>query len=405
MRNQNLMRNNKNGVGFLKSKLIILLLTLIVGLLGLSYLVRGFYVLTLHDLGGKDLYSRWQEQLYIYRGVFPYSAIQGSPLVEPDLGPIRSSGYLPWSFFAGFVLLPPISFEMLRWYHALLNFISLIVTAVFAYQIGKPYGRTEAWLTVSICLSFSSYSIALGNGQYGIIINALLIVMLWLLQRKQNILAGLFLGVALLKPTISGLYFFILVARRRVSTIVASCLYLMTSSLIIGIAVKASPVYMISNVLDVSKYYAHTGYSSINALLRLGISPMIAILCSIAIFSIITLSLFNKFKEHSLLFLFAIASLAGRLATYHLPYDNIMLIFLVLALVQLAFNIPSKSNIGILTLLVLSLVTPGRFVNLAFAQIVQISVWLTAAFYLLMNQKHFKDSYVISCSKDSESMI
>lgn len=405
MRNQDLMRNNENSVGSLKSKQIILLLTLIVGLLGLSYLVRGFYVLTLHDLGGKDLYSRWQEQLYIYRGVFPYSAIEGSPLVEPDLGPIRSSGYLPWSFFAGFVLLPPISFEMLRWYHALLNFISLIITAVFAYQIGKPYGWTKAWLAVSICLSFTSYSIALGNGQYSIIINALLIAMLWLLQRKQNILAALFLGFALLKPTISGLHFFILVARRRFSAVVACCLYLLASSLIIGIAVKASPIYMISNVLGVSKYYAHTGYSSINVLLKLGISPIVAILGSISIFSVITLILFNRFKEHSLLLLFAIVSLAGRLATYHLPYDNVMLIFLVLALVQLAFKVPSKSNIAILTLLVLSLVIPGRFMNSAFAQVVQISAWLAAAFHLLMNQKYFKDSYVISCSKDSESTI
>lgn len=374
------------------NKTIISLLTLILGLLCLAYLARGFYVLTLYPGGAKDLHARWQEQQYIYRGIFPYFATRNSPLVDPSLGPILSSGYFPWSFFAGFLLLPSIPFEMLRWYYALLNLLSIGVTAIFAYQIGRPYGKLEAWFTVSACLAFSSYSVTLGNGQYGIIINALLIGMFWLLQKKQDVLAALFLGVALLKPTISALYFFVLVIRRKFTAIAALCLYLAATSWIISVLVKVSPISMIKNVVGVSANYAHTGYSSINVLLRLGIPPMAAILGSIIIFGAITLALFSLFNGSSLIFLFAVASLGGRVGTYHLVYDNVMLIFLALALIQLTLGIPKRSNILILTLLLLSLVIPSRFTDPSYAQLIQTVIWLAAFFHLLINQKHFKVS-------------
>lgn len=381
-----------NNLFFRRSDRIIFWLALLLGLLTLAYLARGFYVLTLHSGGAKDLYYRWKEQLYIYRGVFPYIATGNSPLVDPDLGPIRSSGYLPWSFFAGFVLLPPIPFALLRWYHALLNLISIAVLAVFAYQIGRPFGKLQAGLAIAACLALGNTSNALGNGQYVMIINAFLIGMYWLLQKKHSALAGLFLGVALLKPTISMFYFFVLLARRKFAAAATCCLYLLATSCIIGLLVKVSPIAMISNVVGVSAYYAGNGYSNVNVLLHLGIPPLVAVLLSLLIFSTVTFVLFNWFKNHSLLFLFAIAALMGRLATYHLLYDNVMLVFLALALMQLALKIPSKSNILLLGLLLLSLLVPGRLASSAVAQGMQTLIWLATFFYLLIQQKHFKIS-------------
>jgi hypothetical protein len=227
---------------------IIFGLSTVLTILCLVYLSKGFYHLIIDQQGAKDLYSRWQEQQYIYRGLYPYDITTGSPLIDPKIGAITSGGYPPWAFFSGLIFFPPISFELTRWYHALLNTISLVILAVFAYQIGKPYGKLKAWFTVVACLSISSHSTTLGLGQYGIIVNALLIGMFWLLKKNYNLSAGLFLGLALLKPSISALYFFILVIKKRINAVFACCLYIVIASSILGMLVKVSPIYMIEKI-------------------------------------------------------------------------------------------------------------------------------------------------------------
>ena len=68
-----------------------------------------------------------------------------------------------------------------------------------------------------------------------------------------------------------------------------------------------------------------------------------------------------------------------------------MLIFLLLALINLTFNQPNKSNILILTLVLLSLSLPAKVTDLPFAQIIQSTIWIVGFFYLLICQKQFKE--------------
>ena len=370
---------------------IIFGLSLILSLLCFAYLIRGFYYLIIDKIGAGDLHSRWQEQQYIYRGLYPYDIKKGSLFIDPTIGPITSGGYPPWAFFSGFIFFPLISFELTRWYHALLNTISLVILAIFAYQIGKPYGKLKAWFTVVACLSISSHSTTLGLGQYGIIINALLIGMFWLLKKNHNFSAGLFLGLALLKPSISALYFFTLVIKKRINAAFACCLYIIIASSIIGMLVQVSPIYMIEKMIKVSKYYVSSGYSGINVLLNFGINPAIATVLLAIVATATIIGIFYLFKDNSLLFFFAIASVIGRLWTYHLIYDNVMLVFLLLAVINLTFNKPNRSNILILTLVLLSLSLPAKFTDLPFAKIIQSTIWIGALLYLLICQKQFKE--------------
>ncbi|MEA5583200.1 glycosyltransferase 87 family protein [Nodularia harveyana UHCC-0300] len=374
------------------SQKIIFWLSIILTLLCLVYFIRGYYYLIVDkQLGAGDLYSRWKEQQYIYRGLYPYDITEGSPFIDSQLGPVMSGGYPPWAFFSGLIFFPPISFEVTRWYHAFLNSISLVILAIFAYQIGKPHGKLKAWFIVSACLSIASHSTTLSAGQYGIIINALLIGMFWLLQKGHNLSSGLLLGLALLKPNISALYFLILFIKKRINAVLACCLYIIISSSIIGIFIQVSPIYMIEKMIKVSKYYVNTGYSGINVLTNLGINPATATILLAVVASAIVLGLLYLFKDHSLLFLFAIASVIGRLWTYHLAYDNVMLIFLLLAVINLTFNNLTKLNISILTFLLLTLLIPSGMTNLAYVQIAQSIIWVSALIYLLICQKEFKE--------------
>ncbi len=293
-------------------------------------------------------------------------------------------------FFSGFIFFPPISFELTRYYHALLNALSLVILAVFAYQIGKPYGKSKSWFTIVSCLSISSHSTTLGVGQYGIIVNALLISMFWLLNKKHDFLAGIFLGFALLKPSISGLYIFVFVVKKRINAVFTFCLYIIITSSIIGIVVKVSPIYMIKKMITVSQYYVSSGYSGINFVIAFGVSPLISTISLAVIASVIIIGIFYLFKDNSLLFFFAIACVICRLFTYHLIYDNVMLVFLLLALICLTFDKPNKSNILMLIFVLLSLSLPPKVTDLPFVAMIQIIIWFFSLLYLIISQKEFK---------------
>jgi hypothetical protein len=391
--------NNPVFVKNLNPSKIIFGLSIVLTILCFAYFSRGFYYLIIDESGAGDLHSRWQEQQYIYRGLYPYDITKNSPLIDPRIGAITSGGYPPWAFFSGLIFFPPISFDLTRWYHGFLNTISLVILAIFAYQIGKPYGNLKAWFTVVACLSVSSHATTLGVGQYGIIINALLVGMFWLLKKNYNLSAGLFLGLALLKPSISALYFFILVIKKRINAVFACCVYIVIASSIIGMLVKVSPIYMVEKMITVSQYYVNSGYSGINVLTNFGINPLMATMLLAVLATAIIIGIFYLFKDNSLLFFFAIVSVMGRLWTYHLIYDNVMLIFLLLALINLTFNQSNKSNILILTLVLLSLSLPAKVTDLPFAQIIQSTIWIVGFFYLLICQKKFKEEVSRSAEK------
>ncbi|MGJ5628764.1 glycosyltransferase 87 family protein [Nostoc sp. CALU 1950] len=375
---------------FFNGRNIILFVSTILSLLCLAYFTKGFYHLIFDPTGAKDLHSRWQEQQYIYRGLYPYDMRKDSPQIIAELGPIISGGYPPWAFFTGFVVFPPISWELTRWYHAFLNIISLSILGWFAYQIGRPYGKLKAWFTTVACLSISSHTTTLGLGQYGIIINALLIGVFCFLQNRQNIIAGLLLGLALAKPNISALYFFVLIVRKQTRSVLACCLYILVASSVIGGLVKLSPIYMLFSEIQVASYFVQSGSSGINILMNLGINPAVAIILSGLLATSIILLVLFCIKNSNLIYLFAIASVIGRLWTYHLIYDNVMLIFLLIAVIKMTWDKPNQSNIVVLSLVLMSLVIPAKIAEFPYAIILQSVIWIGSVIYLLIFQKEYQ---------------
>jgi Glycosyltransferase family 87 len=373
-----------------KEKLLFLLSLLLI-VLSFAYLIKGFYHLTLDDNNPIDLAYRWKEQQYIYRGIYPYHAGPGSPKIEPTIGAVKSGGYPPWAFFTGFIFIPGISLVATRFYFAILNLISLVILAIFAYQIGIPYGKTQALFSISASLALGSHATTLLNGQYGIIINAFLIGMFWSIEKYKNIWAGLLLGIATIKPNISALYFFILLIRWRIKAILSFFIYLIGGSIVIWIVTKVDPISMTSYIIYQSKYFADQGFSSINFLTIAGIDLKLATILMALVGTIVITAIFYIWRNSSLLTLFAIASVIGRVWTYHRFYDNVMLIFLLLALLDLTFRNPQQINILILTLLGISLWLPGRIVTISYlatlTQFIQFFIWIGALIYLLIQEK------------------
>ncbi|WP_245602863.1 hypothetical protein [Gloeothece verrucosa] len=127
-----------------KKQPILLILTLLLTFLAITYLSKGFYNLAFDGSprGARDLLERWKEQQYIYLNTYPYGMDRAD--INPILGRIRSGGYPPWAFFTGFFVFPNISWGLIRAYHVLLNFLFLGLLSRFAYQLGLPFGQLAA---------------------------------------------------------------------------------------------------------------------------------------------------------------------------------------------------------------------------------------------------------------------
>ncbi len=369
---------------FSQRKRILSIICILLILLGLIYLSAGFYDLLINQDKAFDLLLRWKEQQYIYQGVYPYDAMKGSPNIIPEIGVIDSGGYPPWSFFTAFIFFPPISWELTRIYHALLNTFSILVSAIFAYRIGLPYSRAEALFCLTAILAIASNKSTLMMGQYGIIINALLILMFWLIQKNKNIWAGLVLGIAMVKPNISAPFFLILMIHKRFKAIFAFSLYIILGSIYIWIITKLSPIYMLNKIFGQSKYFADKGYSAIGFVTALGLDPKQATLL-LGIIGLFAVSVIIYLcRNYSLLNLFAICSVIGRVFIYHRHYDNIMLMFLLLAIIKIYLVNPKKLNVFFVIVVGVSLWFPARIIDYVNLELLQIMIWITALGHILI---------------------
>jgi hypothetical protein len=365
------------------------LLSILLFLISLTYLIKGFYLLILGDYSStaKDLFLRWKEQQYIYQGQYPYDVIYGSPNVDPKIGLVNSGGYFPWSFFAQFLFIPKLPWRALRIYFALLDLISLLVLSRFAYQIGNPYGKSKAFFSVAACLAISSYSTTLYLGQYGIIINALLVGVFWCLKYKQQAWTGLLLGLAMTKLNIAAFYIFIPIALVRLNTLRVLLGYFVIANLSIWAITQINPVDMIYRVYEQSRSFASRGKSVTSLLVNSGMNAQLVTIASGLIGLCVVIAIFYFWRKCSLLALFATASVLGRVALYHWHYDNLMLVFLLLFLIQMTLSNTNKFNLIALTLTITTLSIPAKLIELPLVQNSQIFIWLAVLAYALIEEK------------------
>jgi hypothetical protein len=373
---------------------LLFILSVVLFVIAAIYLTKGFYILLLSSdqVNPQDLFTRWQEQQYIYHQQYPYYARVGSKNIIPEIGPIISGGYFPWSFFTGFFLVPNISWPLVRIYYTFLNIICLVIIGFFSYNVGLPYGKPKALFCLAASLAISSNCTILGVGQYGLIINGFLVGFFLAIKHYKYSWSGLFLGMAMIKPNISALYFFILMARRGFTGIIVFLIYLIFSSLFISLAVKVDVLKMIEEVFSQTKYFATTGSSTINYFVSFGIDTSSAVLISGIVAMLISMIIFYLCRSYDLLTLFAIAGVIARVSTYHLNYDNVMLIFLLLAIIKMTLIKPDKLNFLVMLVVGFSLWMPARTINFHTAYItsIQFSIWLFALGYLMFQEKQRK---------------
>jgi hypothetical protein len=173
---------------------------------------------------------------------------------------VRGS-YPPWSYLTSIALVPPVGWTAARFYFAAINSICIGAIALWAYRIGARISKTEALIATVSAVSIFSICLSLSYGQYSVFVVACLVACLILLERKQFAVAGLFLGLAAVKPQLAGLFFFVPALypyslSQKIRFFAPAMAYLAVASWGIALLVDASPWSMLRQTFTESgKYY------------------------------------------------------------------------------------------------------------------------------------------------------
>jgi hypothetical protein len=360
------------------------------------YLFDGFNNLVWHN-PAEDLYDRWREQHYVFRGQNPYdiafrsAAIDaGLPppsttrnaAIDPAIGASRWPDYPPWEYFSGYLFFP-FPWQIERFYFAALNLLALAFLAGWIVSIGRPLGPWPAAFLVGSVLAISSIHLTLNFGQFGVLVVTLLAAALVLTEKNRPLLAGLLLGIALLKPNISAPFVLCFAARRQFRAIYAAVAYVVLASLVVWAITKTNPIEMMNQMMVFGRQWSIDRGSVLKAVVKLGVPvkqaiPLVAVTCMAVGSALVWWK-----RQNNLLTLYAIISPFGYIWTYHHSVDNLMILFILLCLGQNLLRQPKAINIIAFTAVGISLWIPLPFGYVWPIALALISIWFFGLFAVL----------------------
>jgi hypothetical protein len=372
-------------------------------LLATLYLCNGYRTALLLPGGSNDLVFRYQEEWHILQGVNPNNILEwkrGYPGAKPVMCDQRvglspgGGGYPPWAYFTGLFLVPVFPWPITKLFFAILNAVSLGITAWFSYRVTSPHGHLPAIGMATSVLAVGSNSFALGSVQYGLIVNALISGMALCASANRPIWAGILYGVSLVKPILSAPFFFVLVAKRRWLAITAAIIYIVTACLAIWAITGTDPLTMVLQFLDrrragglIGGTGGTTALGPVNLALRLGFSESITVILIAITNLVVGFVVMWVFRGSPLIILLAIASVFGYIWTAHRSYDDVMMVFLLIAIGDLALRKVVVWNGIVFTLVAITLWLPPSASNISYFRYIKLVIWIFSIVYLLQKNR------------------
>ncbi len=361
----------------LKDRLRLVLIAVLLALAG-SNLVSGFSWLLSEDGGGGDLNLRWREQQYVLRGKNPFDVyaawraeqdrhqepqLDQSVAIDPDLG-LPTPGYPPWAYGTGILFMWSADPMVVRFCFAGVNLVLLGCIAGWNFRLGGA--RWElALLFPAASLAADSLCATLAVGQLGIIVVGSLLAASWFDERRRPILAGLLLGVALIKPTLSLPFLLPFFIKGRWLTLAVASAYTVLASGIVWALVQTDPITMLVQMqtaaLEWKTIYYTGGADPIALLTYIGVPPKVALQVSPVIGLAFAFVLLWFWRRASMMTLFAIASIAARFWVRHLHYDDLIVLFVLFGLAEVLAACPGPSAAVAYGILAFAFVLPRFF--------------------------------------------
>jgi hypothetical protein len=378
---------------------VLCLASLFLSVVGFIYLIHGSRLM--FTFAG-DYKMRWVEQHYVFQGKNPIDIFergqaeaQNKPVpnrgrdsrIDPTLGPTYA-GYPPWAYFTGAVLTWPSSFTTARCLNGIFNLFLLAGLILWAYRLGKREDRFLASFLAASLFAVNSICTTFILGQYGVLVLAALVAA-YLFDEKNNWLAsGLCLGIAMTKVTLAGPFVLPFLVRARWRVLLVAGSYLLLGSLVIWPIIKTNPIEMLGQMARSSERFEETGYSLNNLLefFGLGVQPAMKLAALGSI--ILATGILYLWRSSSILTHYAIVALATRAWCYHVLYDNLILVFLLLALGLTTWRTQSRVALGSFIMVGITLWVPGRLIHVHSWMIVEWVAWIQGLAVLLFLKRN-----------------
>jgi hypothetical protein len=366
-------------------------LSVLLAALSFSYLRKGYHSLF---TAPADLHRRWIECRFILHGQDPFQ-IYLHHIHGPDAdfnrnqcaalaakyGSPEEPVYPPWAYAPEMLLVWPSS-TWLHYYYALIDTACIGILLFGAIAIAKPFTRLE-FIAVGLgTLAISSICTTLGNGNFGLIVTAALLLSVLADERKYPLCSGILLWIALVKPTISIPFCLIFILRRHFKPLIVAATLCAISCLYPWILDRVNPIEMLREAMQSSQNFQFGGYGMVNWLAQLGV-PVHLVTPVSAILTIAPAMAFFLFYQHLPTWKnLAVLSVVGRFWGYHMAHDNIMLFFLSCAAWRIFFAEPNGRGWTVLLIVGASLWLPSSWTEHEWIGIIQHAIWLSAALCL-----------------------
>jgi hypothetical protein len=340
-------------------------------LLGGALLVRGLGEVLLPNSAtqAKDLRTNWTQLQMVLHHENPYR------------DPATASPYPPWTFPAN-VALYALPWGVAKLWFVFLNLGCLLLLAAWAWRQALPAGKSAALLNAASWLAISAIATGLGLGQNAIVYTSVLTAVLVLYQKGWKFAAGLLLGIAMSKINITLPFILPFAFRKEWKVAVAAVAYMVTAGSLVALWVHAPPLEIMRLWVAAAQRNNGLPYGPASLLTAAGMSAGTASRLTALVFMGAAVVVLGYFRNVQMLTLFGLAAGFGRLWTYHRVYDNVMLIFLLVALGELASR--SRRGLAFLAWLLvgLTLWIPIRPMDVPVTHLIHVLIWMGGMFVL-----------------------
>ncbi len=370
-------------------------------IIAVAYCALGIYRLGFnqHIPYACDLYLRWAENRSIITGQSPFNPLQDSRDYQAHFTGVtrdwldsraseRTAVYPPWSYSLSMLFVVPTHWSISRtWFTccSILSLTAIVWSFYFSmHHHGSPNLDTD--LKAIASLANISFLYCLSNGQYGILVTALLLLSLISWENDQKILAGIFLGLSTIKPQLSILFFLVPLILRDWRVLLSSLLIVIFGTTATCLIIGMDPITMLTEASKNATLFTVTSQTFLPSIIsRLaGQHGIWILMASIASLIAVILLLFRK---ATLPTMFAVCALGSLFWTYCKAYDFPVLSILLVAL----FVSYDKSRNRFLLYAIISLIAlmllPFRMAdhNRLDVQLLFSIVWIASVFILLYN--------------------
>lgn len=358
-----------------------------------ALLVKGVVQLFSVPNAGYDLRLLWTASQYLLRGVNPFYASvyahdiargvtpSEMPTVLADIGWPEMVNYPPTSVLTQ-LLIFGWPFDVARLLYIVLTVAGVGVIAWWASRvIDAP--RDVKLLVAGMALANLGYSQTIINGNYGIIVVAAL-ALAWTVRVEHPVLAGVALGVALVKPTLSVPFVLLYLAERRLMTVATSAVYLTASAALASALSGDSVPTLVAQTFEGAARFAQGGYGIRQALKAEGVGEIPALALNALPFLLpFGFVLWRGYRTRAQcgLPMLALAAVVARLFTYHNSIDNVILSFLIVALASQAWTEQDTTAVVVTAAIALSVLIPFVWTNSVLGHTLLYLTWGSGALY------------------------